>query len=134
MINKSIIQGRFVRDPELRHTQSGKSVCTFTIAWSTKSGDRENKLYLDCAAWNRTADNVSKWFKKGQEAVVCGQLETQSWTDKEGNKKNAIKMNAQEIHFCGPKMSASESDEYVKAGGDGDDFVPADDLEDDLPW
>lgn len=131
MINKSIIQGRLVRDPELRHTQSGKSVCTFTIAWGTKSGDRETKLFMNCTAWNRTADNVAKWFKKGQEAVVCGQLETQSWTDKEGNKKNVIKMNAQEIHFCGPKMSAAESDEYVRA--DGDDFTEVD-LPDELPF
>lgn len=127
MINKSVIQGRFVRDPEMRHTQSGKSVCTFTIVWSTKSGDRETKLFMNCTAWNRTADNVCKWFKKGQEAVVIGQLETKTWQDKEGNNRHEIQMTAQEIHFCGPKMAASESDEYVRAGGDGDDFVEFDD-------
>lgn len=132
MINKSIIQGRFVREPELRHTQSGKAVCSFTIAWSTKSGDKETKLYLNCNAWNRTAENVNKWFHKGQEAVVMGQLETKQWQDKQGNNRYEIQMNVSEVHFCGPKMDTIESSEYTKADGDSD-FTEIDD-ESDLPW
>lgn len=133
MINKSIIQGRFVREPEMRHTQSGKAVCSFTIAWSTKSGDKETKLYLKCNAWNRTAENINKWFHKGQEAVVMGQLETKQWQDKQGNNRYEIQMNVSEVHFCGPKMDAIESPEYTKADRDND-FEEIFDEDAELPW
>lgn len=132
MINNTIVQGRFVREPEMRHTQSGKSVCTFTIVWSTKSFDRETKLYLKCTAWNRTADNVIKWFHKGQEAVVRGQLETKTWQDKDGNNKSEIQMTVSEVHFCGPKMDTIESSEYIKEYSENDYQEIDEDSE--LPW
>lgn len=133
MINKAVIQGRLVRDPELRHTQNGKSVCSFTIAWNTKVGDKEEKLFLNCTAWNRTADNVSKWFKKGQEAVVVGSLKTKQWEDNQGNKRQSNDLTVSEISFCGPKMETYESYAYTKDGGDGDDFTDVD-LPDELPF
>lgn len=131
MINKTIIQGRFVREPEMRYTQSGKSVCTFTIAWSTKRGERDVKLFLKCTAWNKTADNVSKWFHKGQEAVVIGELETKQWTDKEGNNRQANEMNAQEVHFCGPKNENGNYNDEVERRADEFSEISEDD---ELPW
>lgn len=133
MINKAIIQGRFVREPEVKKTKAGKNLCNFTIAWSTKIGEKETKLFLKCIAWNRTADNVAKWFHKGQEAIVSGQLETNSWQDKEGNNRYEIQMVVSEVHFCGPKTEFLDTSEY-KNDTSGSDFEEADDLPDDLPW
>lgn len=103
MLNRASVQGRFVADPELRKTQSDSSVCSFRIAWSEKRNDTERKLFLDCTAWRGLGEMVSKYFTKGKEVIVEGQLHTDSWETDEGQKRSAIKMTADKVHFCGPK-------------------------------
>lgn len=107
-INKSIVQGRLTKDVELRHTQSGKEVASFTVAWSEKHGENENKLFLPCVAWGQTATFVSKWFSKGQELIAEGRLGTRPWTDKDGNKREIVEMTVDKIHFCGPKADGAK--------------------------
>lgn len=103
MLNHTAVQGRLVRDPELRYTQSQTPVCSFTVAWSEKIKESETKLFLPCVAWRGTAELVSKYWHKGQEIVVDGKLTTRQWQDKEGNNRSSTELTVQNVHFCGPK-------------------------------
>lgn len=109
MLNHTSIQGRLVRDPELRYTQSQTPVCSFTVAWSEKIKDVETKLFLNCVAWRGTAELVSNYWRKGQEIVVEGKLATRQWQDKEGNNRSSTELTVQNVHFCGPKESVKNS-------------------------
>lgn len=107
MINKTILQGRITRDPEVKQTQSGVSVCSFTVAWSEKYKETERKCFLPCQAWRYTAEFVGKYFKKGSQIVVEGELETNEWTDNEGNNKSILRLNVEKAHFCGDKKDTA---------------------------
>ena len=108
MINKTIYQGRLTRDPEINTTASGIEVCNFTLAWSKKYKENERKCFLDCTAWRQTAAFINKYFKKGSELAVEGELETDSYTDKDGNKRSRIRLTVTEVHFCGKKADSDE--------------------------
>ena len=99
MINSMILQGRLTKDPELRHTQSGKAVATFTLAWSEKFNDTERKLFLPCVAWGGTAEFVTSYFGKGSALAVEGKLGSRSWTDKEGRNRETIELTVSQVHF-----------------------------------
>lgn len=103
MINHLILQGRLTRDPELRQTTGGVSVCSFTVAWSEKYKDRETKLFMPCTAWRSTGEMISRNFSKGREIAVEGSLSTREWTDNEGGKRSVIELTVDRVHFCGPK-------------------------------
>ena len=75
MLNKTIIQGRLTKDAELRHTQTGKAVASFTLAWSEQYQDQERKLFLPCVAWSGTGEFISKWFKKDSWMPTKAELE-----------------------------------------------------------
>lgn len=115
MLNHIGIMGRLVRDPELRRTQSGTPVVSFTIAvdrdFKTQSGEKETD-FIDVVAWRSTAEFVSKYFTKGRMAVVDGRLETRNWTDKEGNKRKAVEVVAESVYFGDSKKEASGSASY----------------------
>ena len=102
MLNKVIVMGRLVRDPELRRTNSGTAVASFTIAcdrdFKSDGGEREAD-FIECVAWRNTAEFVSKYFAKGRMAVVSGRLQTRNWTDKEGNKRKATEIVAESVYF-----------------------------------
>lgn len=125
MVNKMIIQGRMVRDVELRRTTSGTAVASFTVAWSEKYKDTERKLFLPCVAWGNNAEFASKWFEKGVELVAEGYLSSRSWQDKSGNKRETIELTVDRLHFCGAKKGVTTSD--------GEIFVETED-ESDLPF
>ena len=116
MLNHMTLQGRLVRDPEMRSTQSGSAVVSFTVAWSEKYKETEKQLFLDCTAWSGTADLVNKYFAKGKEIAVEGKLYTEKWEDKEGNKRSSIKMNVERVHFCGTSLPRVCGDEPVVRG------------------
>ena len=127
MLNKAVVQGRLTRDPELRTTTSGTAGVSCTVAWSEKYKEQERKLFMNCIAWGGNAEFVSKYFRKGAEAVVEGALNTRSWEDQNGNKREVIELNADKIHFCGPKQETAKTREEVPEG-----FEEVD--EDDLPF
>lgn len=112
-INKTIIQGRLTKDVELRSTQSGKPVCGFTVAWSEKVKETEQKVFMPCVAWNAQAEFISKYFSKGQECVVEGKLVSRQWQDKNGNNRETIELIADRVHFCGPKQERAGGNGYV---------------------
>lgn len=114
MLNRAVLQGRLTRDPEMRTTQSGVSVASFTVAWSEKYKETETKCFLSCTAWRNTGEFVSKYFTKGQEIVVEGQLSTRSYDDKDGIKRTVTELTVDKAHFCGPKRD--EQSEPLPAG------------------
>lgn len=103
MINKTILQGRLVAAPELRSTQTGKNVASFTVAWSEKHGEQEQQLFLPCVAWGKTGEMASRYFAKGQEAVVEGRLVTRKWKDQSGSSRSTTELIVDRMHFCGPR-------------------------------
>lgn len=106
MINSVVLQGRLTKDPELRHTQSGKAVVTFTLAWSEKFNETERKLFLQCVAWGGTAEFVTSYFGKGSALAVEGKLGSRTWTDKEGRNRETIELTVSQVHFTERKETA----------------------------
>ena len=132
MLNKMTLQGRMVRDAELRQTQSGTKVAIFTVAWSEKYKDYERKLFLDCVAWGQLGEFVCLRFSKGQELIVEGYLSSRIWQDKEGKNRATTELIVDKVHFCGPKAETSAAPELTEfAGIEG--FQVMDD-ESDLPF
>lgn len=111
MLNRCIIMGRLTRDPELRRTQAGKAVTSVTLAvdrdFKGQNGEKETD-FIDIVAWSNIAEFVSNYFKKGDMAIVSGRLQSRRWEDRDGNKRTAIEIVAENIYFCGPKKSQQE--------------------------
>jgi len=103
MLNKIFIMGRLTRDPELRRTQTGTPVASFTLAvdrdFKDKSTGERSTDFIDVVAWRQTAEFVSRYFTKGRMAVVEGRLQIRDWTDKEGGKRRTAEVIADNIYF-----------------------------------
>jgi single-strand DNA-binding protein len=118
MINTVIIQGRLTADIELRNTQSGKSVTSFTVAVDTGYGDKKVASFLDCVAWDKTTIFIQQYFSKGSLIIVEGRLQTRSYEDKQGNKRKVTEIVANQIHFAESKKNGfDEIERNVKAAG-----------------
>lgn len=111
MLNTAIIMGRLTADPELRTTQTGLSVTSFTVAVDRnyKSGDERQTDFINVVAWRGTADFVSRYFKKGQMIAVQGSIQTRSYEDKNGNKRTAVEIVADNVSFCGSKTESGNA-------------------------
>ena len=136
-VNKTIIQGRLVRDPELRRTGSGTPVASFTVAWSEKHKETERKLFLPCVAWKTSAEFLTNYFSKGSEIIVEGSLTSRQWQDKNGNNRETVELVADRLHFCGPKKD-SQPYNAPSAGAPSAqapaDFAELDDDDSELPF
>lgn len=106
MVNRMILQGRLCADPEMRRTQNGTAVCSFRVAWSETVKDRETKLFLNCVAWQGTAEMICKHFRKGKELAVEGRLSTREYEDRDGNRRSVTEMTVDRVHFCGKNEDA----------------------------
>ena len=119
MLNKIVIMGRLTRDPELRRTQSGTAVTSFSIAcdrdYKSQDGEKETD-FIDVVAWRSTAEFVSKYFTKGRMAVVSGRLQMRDWTDKEGGKRRSAEIVADSVYF-GDSKSKEDQEPPASAGG-----------------
>lgn len=149
MLNVAVLMGRFVADPELRHTPNGISVTSFTLAVDrsyVKAGTERQTDFIDIVAWRSTAEFVSKYFRKGQLAAVQGSIQTRSYTDKAGNKRKAFEIVADNVHFAEAKRDGAgtvsrqktestaeqQSASAYESGNTGDfEEIPTDD---DLPF
>ena len=105
--NKVILIGNITKDLELNQTPNGVSVCSFNIAVNRKI-NKDEVDFITIVAWRQQAEFVCKYFKKGQAILVCGQIQTRSYTDKQGNKRTAVEVVADEVSFVGNKESATE--------------------------
>lgn len=111
--------GRLTRDPELRHTGSGTSVASFTLAvdrdYKTQNGEKETD-FIDIVAWRSTAEFVHKYFTKGRMAVVEGRLQVRDWTDKDGGRRRSAEVVADNSYFGDSKRTVSDSDTPAPSG------------------
>ena len=110
-LNHIVLMGRMVKDPELKQTQSGVSVCNFTIAVDRdyKNGDEKVADFVDCVVWRNSADFVSKYMKKGRMVVVSGSLQSRKWQDKEGNNRTSWEVQAQNVYFADSKKDGDSN-------------------------
>lgn len=119
MLNRIFLMGRLTRDPELRHTGSGTSVASFTLAvdrdYKTQNGEKETD-FIDIVAWRSTAEFVHKYFTKGRMAVVEGRLQVRDWTDKDGGRRRSAEVVADNIYFGDSKRTVSDSDTPAPSG------------------
>lgn len=111
MINRAILMGRLTADPEHRQTPSGTPVCTFTMAverrFSDRNGERQTD-FLDVVAWKGTAEFVSQYFSKGKMIIVEGAIQTRSYEDRNGNKRKAVEIVADNVQFGEPKSAGRD--------------------------
>lgn len=106
MLNRIALQGRLVRDPELRQTTTGKGVTSFSIACDRgRKGNNGNSLvdWIEVVAWDHTAEFVCKYFRKGQMIIIDGRLQSRSYKDRNGNNRTAIEVVADNVNFGGDK-------------------------------
>ncbi len=125
MLNHITIMGRLTRDPELRRTGNGTAVASFTLAvdrdFAPKDGGERETDFIDCVAWRQTGEFVSKYFTKGRMAVVSGRLQVRPWTDKDGNKRRATEVVADNVYF-----GDSKRENTMQAPAPGDCDAPPD--------
>ena len=110
MLNVAVVMGRLTADPELRHTPNDVSVTSFTLAVDrtyVKSGEERQTDFIDIVAWRGTADFICRYFRKGQMMAVHGSIQTRTYTDKDGNKRKAFEILADDVSFADSKRSDS---------------------------
>ena len=141
MLNHITIMGRLTRDPEMRTTQSGVAVASFTLAvdrdFGGRDGGEKQTDFIDCTAWRHTAEFVSKYFSKGRMAVVSGRLQIDNYTDNDGNKRKSAKVIADNIYFGDSKKdgaTGSQSDEAASFTPAPSSFVPVEVDSGELPF
>ena len=106
MLNTVVIMGRLTADPELRTTASGLSVTSFSVAVDRRfqrQGEEKQTDFINVVAWRQTADFVSRYFHKGSMIAVQGSIQTRNYEDKNGNKRTAVEIVADNVSFCGSK-------------------------------
>lgn len=105
-MNKIVIIGRLTRDPELKSTNAGTSVCNFSVAVDRTYRDKEGNRptdFFDISVFGATAEFVAKYFKKGSSIAISGAMESRKFVDKDGNNRISWSLHADEVNFCGSK-------------------------------
>lgn len=134
--------GRLTRDPELRHTQTGTAVASFTVAvdrgFSGQNGGEKQTDIINSIAWRSTAEFVSKYFEKGSMAIVSGRVQVRPYEDKNGNKRTATEVVAENVYFGENRSSRNSNDSSdrrdTSAAGQESSFVELGDEDGDLPF
>ena len=138
--------GRLTKNPELRHTQSGTPVASFSLAvdrdFKDKTTGEKGTDFIDIVAWRQTAEFVSRFFTKGRMAVVEGRLQLRDWTDKDGNKRRTAEVLAEHVYFGDSKRDAEGGAESggaytpppAEPGSGGAEFEELTDDDGELPF
>lgn len=139
MINKVILMGRLTKDPELRYTNNKTPVCSFTIAVNNGYGEKQQTDFINCVAWNKTAEFVTKYFIKGRMIIIAdGRISTRSWETQDGKRAYATEVVANEVNFgeskTSPQLNTPQTAAQPPMQDDDDDFTPLDEDDDDLPF
>lgn len=140
MLNKIFIMGHLTRDPELRTTNSGTSVASFSLAvdrnYKGADGEKETD-FIDCVAWRQTGEFAAKYFTKGRMAVVEGRLQIRPWTDKEGNNRRSAEVIVDNMYFGDSKRDGDTGGARPASGPvnvSANDWQEVDEDEGDLPF
>ena len=99
MINKVVLMGRLVKDPELRYTGSGTAVTNFTVAVDDGFGENRTTSFINCVAWSKSAEFVGNYFSKGKMIIVIGRIQTRTWDGQDGKKNYITEVVASEVSF-----------------------------------
>lgn len=133
-MNKTILLGRLTKDPELKYTTtSNTAVCNYTLAVARKF-KREGEAdadFINCIAWGKSAEFVSKYFQKGQQVAVTGKIQTRTWDDNEGKKHYVTEVVTEEHHFADSKRNINQQNQIIE---NNDGFYPIDESSDELPF
>lgn len=137
-MNKAILTGRITHSPEHRTTNAGTSVVSFSLAvrrtFKNANGEYDTD-FINCVAWKQTAEIIAKYFNKGDGITVFGEIRTRSYTDKDGNSRNAVEVLVNEFEFPITRKAASETANNVKdSSGDVYTEVTSINEDDDLPF
>ena len=116
-MNKIFLIGNLTHDPELSETNSGISVCRFSVAVNRRrTGDGEQQTdFFNVTAWRGLADNVSRFCKKGNKVAVSGSIQIRQYEDRDGQKRTSVDVNADEVEFLTPKNAERDESDYVPA-------------------
>ena len=141
-MNKVILVGRMAKDPELRATTSGTPVCSFTVACDrkyVKQGEERKADFINCVAWNQSAESIATYFKKGHRIALEGRLEVRTWQGNDGKTNYATDVVVENWEFAQSKSETQQTTTQTHEnapeesfGGDIDGFMPIE--EDDLPF
>jgi single-strand DNA-binding protein len=141
-INRVVLIGNLTRDPELRHTPSGTSVCSLRLAVNTRRKDQtgqwtEKPNYFDVTVWGQQGENCAQYLSKGRPVGVDGRLEWREWDAQDGQKRQAVEIIADSVQFLGGRGDG-ESGQFIPQGGgqstsQGADFPPQP-TDDDIPF
>ena len=130
--SKAIIAGNLTRDPELRTTPNGATVCSFSVAvnrtFRDSNGDqKESVSFIDCSAWGKLGEMINQYAKKGSGVLISGRLDQRSWEDKNsGQKRSRVEIVVEDFNFAGSAPSGASS-------SSSDDVAPEADIPDDIP-
>lgn len=130
MLNHITIHGRLTQTPELKQTQSGVSVCNFTVAVdrSYKNGEEKQTDFFTVVCWRGLADMVAKYFTKGKEIIVSGEMQSRKWQDNEGNNRIAWEIMANGVDFCGSKSDNGGNSAPTNSAPKMEEIAEDDDL------
>ena len=138
MLNRAILQGRLVADPELRHTQSGVAVTQFRIAcdrdYKSKDPNAQNCDFVTIVAWRQTADFISRYFSKGSMVLVDGRIQVRAYTDNNGAKRQAVEVVAESVNFCGKRENNGARQTQQNYQQEPKEFQEMDEDDGELPW
>ena len=150
MLNRIVIMGRLVRDPDLRRTQAGTAVAAFTLAVErdfkdAATGERTAD-FIDCVAWRQTGEFVSRYFSKGRMAVAEGRLQLRDWVDRDGNKRRSAEVVVEQMYFGDSRSEGGQKSgqpvpkeagyqaAYLSTGREADEFRELQDDDGELPF
>ena len=138
MLNHITAAGRLTKDPELRRTQNGVAVASFTIACDRDikdaSGNKQTD-FIDCVAWRNTAEFVDKYLTRGRMVIVSGRLQMREWTDKNGNKRRNAEILVESVYFGDSKREAENTEKNeTKEAEQTVDFDQVEIDDDELPF
>jgi single-strand DNA-binding protein len=126
--NKITVVGNLGRDPELRYTPQGAAVCSFSMATNEKRRDKSGEMqdvttWFKITLWRNQAENAAKYLTKGSPVYIEGRLRIEEWTDRDGNNRYTLEVNATDMQFIGSRGEGSGGGDYT--GGQHDDDAPA---------
>ena len=117
-----------MRAPELRRTQNDIAVCSFALAVERdfRSGEERETVFIDCVAGRAAAEFLQRYFSQGSMCIVSGRMQTRAWTDRDGNKRKAVEVVAENIYFGESKRTAMNADAEPELGGQYSELEPPD--------
>lgn len=137
-LNRVIMIGRMVRDPELKYTQSGTAVARFSIANNRSyvaGGDKkENVSFFNCIAWSKLGEVIVEYCKKGKQIAIEGRLQQRSWDDQDGKKRSSVEIVVENFQFIGSKSGASEGDSHSAEYSPANEIADNPFSDDDIPF